>query len=361
VIDADDGPGDERTSFRVWVNQNPGRPPNKGAVLKDGPGVKKTVELTEYGSPETGSTRKRELRFKTLYAGSGPTAGTEKATWACENDEIDRLLAWLHSDVERTGRFQLVDADSPAAALLDLLRRRDTGTQDIVDALTQHADVGELIHLLARSDTGLSAAESAVRDQRRALINRLRAMIEDPVTTETSIQALIGHAHWIFGGHYVGVAQQRSFGVLDQVDIPLIRGDGALHIVELKRPRIPRLLAQPRKHWIVGKDIHEATAQVMNYIRALDETGLATSKQFENELGQTYDMSRVFATVVIGHSALDHPAKDFDDDLVTRTLRQYNAGINRVDVITYDQLLDAAERSLTFEDQVDRSRRGRCT
>lgn len=72
-------------------------------------------------------------------------------------------------------------------------------------------------------------------------------------------------------------------------------------------------------------------------------------------------MSRVFATVVIGHSALDHPCEDFDDDLVTRTLRQYNAGINRVDVITYDQLLDAAERSLTFEDQVDRSRRRRRT
>jgi hypothetical protein len=233
---------------------------------------------TQEGRCAQSSTRKRELRFRTLHGGSGPTAGTEKATWACENDEIDRLLAWLHSDVERIGRFQLVDADSPAAALLDLLRRRETGTQDIVDALTQHADVGELIRLLARSDTGLSAAESAVRDQRRALINRLRIMIEDPAITETAIQALIGQAHWVFGGHYVGVAQQRSFSVLDQVDIPLIRGDGALHIVELKRPRISRLPARPRKHWIVGKDVHEATAQVMNYIRGFDEAGSSVGR-----------------------------------------------------------------------------------
>jgi len=40
----------------------------------------------------------------------------------------------------------------------------------------------------------------------------------------------------------------------------------------------------------------------MSYLRSLDEDGLALSKKFENELGQHYDMSRVFATVVIGHS-----------------------------------------------------------
>jgi len=61
------------------------------------------------------------------------------------------------------------------------------------------------------------------------------------------------------------------------------------------------------------------------------------------------------AEPVRGHSVLDHPSDGFDAELVTRTLRQFNAGINRVEVITYDQLIDAAERSLTFEDDVNRN------
>jgi hypothetical protein len=103
-----------------------------------------------------------------------------------------------------------------------------------------------------------------------------------------------------------------------------------------------------RNHWIVGPAVHEATAQAMNYLRSLDEHGPGLSTMYRNELGQSYDMSRVFATVVIGH--LDHHRPhEVPRDVVARTLRQYNAGINRVEVITYDQLAETAERALAFE------------
>jgi hypothetical protein len=69
---------------------------------------------------------------------------------------------------------------------------------------------------------------------------------------------------------------------------------------------------------------------------------------FRNELGQSYDMSRVFATVVIGHSDHHRPAQ-VPREVVARTLRQYNAGLDRVEVITYDQLVDSAERPLDFQ------------
>jgi hypothetical protein len=36
-----------------------------------------------------------------------------------------------------------------------------------------------------------------------------------------------------------------------------------------------------------------------------------------------------------------------------RALRQYTAGLNRVDVITYDQLADNAARALRFEHITD--------
>lgn len=136
--------------------------------------------------------------------------------------------------------------------------------------------------------------------------------------------------------------------MLDQYDIPLLGSDGTLHIVELKSPSVEHLITWHRNHWITGPEVHRAASQAMSYLRSLDEDGLGLSKKFENELGQHYDMSRVFATVVIGHSDHHRPARAARD-VVARTLRQYNASLNRVEVITYDQLVESAERALAFE------------
>lgn len=55
---------------------------------------------------------------------------------------------------------------------------------------------------------------------------------------------------------------------------------------------------------------------------------------------------------MIGH-ANHYRHDDLESEDVMRTLRQYTAGLNRVDVITYDQLADNAARALTFEHITD--------
>jgi hypothetical protein len=63
---------------------------------------------------------------------------------------------------------------------------------------------------------------------------------------------------------------------------------------------------------------------------------------------QVVDLRRVFATVVVGHrhhlAAPDMPPPQFD-----LALRTYNATLNRVQVITYDQRFDPAHRTLEFD------------
>ncbi|WP_206794312.1 Shedu anti-phage system protein SduA domain-containing protein [Amycolatopsis sp. MtRt-6] len=356
-----DAQGSPEGELRIWVNGRRGaRLQHRGAILKDGRDVKKTVELTHYGSRDSGEIRKRELRFTSFDVRVSGDATQEagantKNSWHCENDEIDRLLAFLCNDTSRTGRYQLVDADSPGAALLDLLAKGKVSPNAIAEALARHAYIGEIVKLLADSDAGISAAGAAVLERRRKMVASLRRLTDDANCTELAIQKLIGDAYWIFGGNYVGVAQRRALTMLDQTDIPLLRADGTLHIVELKRPSISRLVVHHRNHWIAGPDVHEATAQAMNYLRALDEQGITVSGVLRNELGQEYDMSRVFATVVIGHSGHDSPS-EAPANVVARTLRQYNAGINRVEVITYDQLVENAERSLAFERDAQQAR-----
>lgn len=113
--------------FKIWVTKQtlaPGHIGTTGAVLKKGAGVCKTVTVSLYGNPENQTVSKRELRFRTApRSTSGPGYDFDRPTarWAIENDEINRLVAFLSSDVAETGRFRIVDMDSPAAAILDLL------------------------------------------------------------------------------------------------------------------------------------------------------------------------------------------------------------------------------------------------
>lgn len=342
------------SEFLVWINRQPrGTMLHRaGIVVKPGPQAMKTVELSHYGDRQTGEVRTRELRFRTFdkrtMSDLDFDSADPKKTWFCENDEIERLLAFLHSDVARSGRYQVIDTDSPGAALLKLLETHEVDAQALVDALVRNCDIEQIVSLLAKNDLGLSAAQSAVVRRRRELVTRLRQLVDNPASTETQVQGLIGSAYWIFGGRYVGVAERRSLTMLDQYDIPLLGSDGTLHIVELKGPSIKHLITWHRNHWIAGPEVHRAASQAMSYLRSLDEDGLALSKKFENELGQHYDMSRVFATVVIGHSDHHRPTRAARD-VVARTLRQYNAGLNRIEVITYDQLVESAERALIFE------------
>jgi len=339
-------------AFKVWTSA---QPPSanymglNGATLKLGPKVRKTVSIARFGDGETGEVKKRVLRVSShdrvngVFEFDNPTV-----TWFVENDEIDRLLAFLNQDVDQPGRYKVIDADSPVADLLSILEGRGDDLQALITQLTDSAEPQLVAQALGQSAVGLSGAEMAVIAERRRLIERAADLATQPTTTETEMQALIGDAWWLFGGRYVGVLGRRDLLNLDQHDIPLITADGSLHIVELKGPRIPSLVKQHRNHWIVGTAVHEATMQATNYVRTADEHALALQTSASEELGMDVALRRVFATVVVGHrshlNAPDMPPEQFE-----LALRTYNASLNRVQVVTYDQLLDAAWRSLQFD------------
>jgi hypothetical protein len=352
-------PQDE--DFTVWVN----RPPwgdrqleRKGAIIKKGQLVTKTVILTNYGDGPSKEVKKRELRFRahSHRKGYGPNYDEPepKTTWYCEGEEIERVLAFLQSDVARTGRYRIVDTNSAAGIALDLLRENgdDTGSTDLSELLLQLGKSDHLVSLLSSSDRGASIAQLAVLAKRRQLIRQMQAIVRYPTVNETQIQQHIGQSYWIFGGRYVGIAK-RNLIPLDQHDIPLIGADGTLHIIELKGPRIPKLVRRHRNHWIVGNEIHEAVGQAMSYIRGCDELGPSMTTYYKDELGCSHRMRRVFATVIIGHpdhvTEVDQNGQRISEDTINDAIRTYNSHLSRVEVRTYKDLFDAAGRSLEFE------------
>jgi Domain of unknown function (DUF4263) len=345
--------GDEDTQsgevdeFKVWIagqGTKPGHLGLSGATLKKGRDVCKVATLALFG--KDGVASHRELRCKTAPRkpdAPGFDFDNPKAEWSCEDDEIEKLLAFLREDFDRAGRYRIIDMESPVADLLRVVEGNPNAFEEVVE----RAGTDKLGAALAASDEGLNAAELAVVTRRRMLITTLRELIADPKTTETDIQAEISKDWWIFGGRYVGALTRRDLLKFDQHDIPLVTGDHSLHIVELKGSNIPKLVREHRTHWIVGNDVHDATMQAANYVRSADEQGLAMRTLVRDELGIDIDLRRTFATVVIGTRA--HARQGATDENLSLALRTYNATINRVEVITYDDLLDAAERSLDFD------------
>jgi hypothetical protein len=193
--------------------------------------------------------------------------------------------------------------------------------------------------ILANADAGLLAQLLELR-ARRAGLEALRAAVDDPESSEKALHTCLENQEWIFGGAYVAELARRQYTPETILDIPLLRGDGSLHVVELKRANIKDLVIRTSGHLMLGAAAHRAVSQAQNYLRAMDESRSAILAKYG------VDTRRASATVVIGHSR--YVTGDVTPHEVAETLRTYNAHMGRIEVLTYENLLDSAGRMLAL-------------
>jgi Restriction endonuclease XhoI/Domain of unknown function (DUF4263) len=222
------------------------------------------------------------------------------------------------------------------------------------EMLSRRSDIHDVLTGITSTRTGMLAAELAVIRRRRAFLADLRELALAKESNETVMHQVLAGNYWIFGGQYVGIVARRDLMNLHQHDITLVYADRSLHIIELKGPEAP-LVRRPRKnHLILSSPGHEAVGQCMNYLQMLDELGAALSTVHRKELDLNYDYRRARATVVIGHPgriASSIATREQVDDAV----RTYNGHLTRIQVLTYSDLIDTAERALEFEEDAGRS------
>ncbi|MFF8229723.1 Shedu anti-phage system protein SduA domain-containing protein [Streptomyces caelestis] len=144
----------------------------------------------------------------------------------------------------------------------------------------------------------------------------------------------------MFGGAYVAELARRQYTPDAILDIPLLRGDGSLHVVELKRANIKDLVIRRSGHLMLGAPAHRAVSQAQNYLRAMDENRPSILAE------HGVDTRRASATVVIGHPR--YVTGDVTSQEIAETLRTYNTHQARIEVITYETLLDSASRMLAL-------------
>ncbi|SDP78297.1 protein of unknown function [Streptomyces sp. cf386] len=188
-------------------------------------------------------------------------------------------------------------------------------------------------------DVGLLAQLLELK-ARRAGLAALRAAVEDPDSSESALHACLKNQEWIFGGAYVAELARRQYTPDTILDIPLLRGDGSLHVVELKRANIKDLVIRRSGHLMLGALAHRAVSQAQNYLRVMDED------RHRILADHGVDTRRASATVVIGHPRYVN-GKVIPQE-IAETLRTYNTHAARIEVITYETLMESAERMLAL-------------
>ncbi|TDC84690.1 DUF4263 domain-containing protein [Micromonospora sp. KC606] len=253
---------------------------------------------------------------------------TELAPFLAPEEQPRRRRQTLRLAVTRSVNDAGPSTQPPAAQLSDA-----EAIQHATDRLRAVPD-GAMPELAEAAEL----ADLVIRRHRTAALGDLRRLIRDPDTREPAIQRLLEQHTWVFGGEYMGAAARRALSLSDQLDIPLIRGDGTLHGVEIKQANIPKLVVVHRGRPVVGAPVHEAVVQAMNYLRGLDEQRHALL----NEYG--VDCRRASMTVVIGDPAFVREQLTAEE--IAEAIRTYNSHLSRIRVVTYSELLDGAHRSL---------------
>lgn len=309
------------------------------AIVKAGPRAWKTAALLTFGDKTTGEIKGRTFIVQTWERRTmGSSYEFQKRAefrWSCDNDEISVVQALLNESLPRNGRFLVVEENSTAALLERLATGDSASAVSLVSDLLRMPDVREA---LSKSDAVAVGSSLVVAQRQRAALAVLEAAVNDPDSTEHSLQTALDDQWWLFGGQFIGQHQRRQLTVLDQLDIPLLRADGSIHVVELKRANIPRVVEPYRNHLIVGSEVHQAVGQTMNYLRALDEQSASIQQNLQ------IDVRRATATVVIGHP--QYVAGNQSPQDISQTLRTYNSHLARVQVITYAELIDGAKAAL---------------
>ncbi|MGV9296452.1 Shedu anti-phage system protein SduA domain-containing protein [Amycolatopsis sp. NPDC003676] len=193
----------------------------------------------------------------------------------------------------------------------------------------------EVVQLLEQGNSGdlLAKIQLYVRRDQLAAV---RDAVQKPGGLESELQAALANAWWMFGGEFVEKSLRRRLVRTIELDIPLLRPDGVLHVVELKRADV-QVARWHRNRPIVANAVHEGVGQAMNYLTLLDEQ----RTDLLNEFG--IDTRRASATVVVGCRTSPEGPPPAD---IHETLRIFNSHLSRVEVITYQQLLERAERVL---------------
>jgi hypothetical protein len=182
-------------------------------------------------------------------------------------------------------------------------------------------------------------AIAALKKQREAVVAQLEELIKSDAREEV-FQQLLEKNWWMFGKEYGEVIGQREIAVGTQQDFLAKRtADGFLEIIEIKKPLNGKDLiyrtnqgSHARSHY--RQELSDAIAQVIDYIDDIENN--KHSIYYKEKI----EVEKIRAKIIIGRDG---------DEKQKRSLRHLNSALHGIEILTYDQLLRIAKKSLEYQ------------
>ena len=153
---------------------------------------------------------------------------------------------------------------------------------------------------------------------------------------EGTFQKFLKEHSWIFGSQYSKVTPKKITFDNDELDFMMRRtADGYEEIVEIKRPKF-NLFRKRGKGLAETKEVVNAINQVDNYLAGFD----ADQHKHDSEEHGYLKVEKIRAKIIIGRNSENKAEK--------KALRRLNARFNRIEVITFDQLIANARQMLKW-------------
>lgn len=325
-------------------------------VLKEGPRAFKIASLMEIINPVTDEFHHYSLKIDHI--------DKTKAGWfykpersvrleGNEPDEIEKLLKFLAAAYQdefnaASGEMHLISSDDYAklANLVDaipniadtdkihlvgtLIAQLDEGSSSIASFVNAFEECGtETIQHIATASRLVEYSKS---------LQKLRELVEDSNTPEREFRKHLEVNPWMFGSEYSELLPRKSWTRDDRLDYMLRKTvDDYLEIVEIKTAFDDALFLEDRSHdsYYPSSKLSPVIGQITRYIEDVErnrDSILVTDD---------VDALKIRAKVIVGRDgSAEHQA----------ALRNFNAHLYRIEIITYDQLIKIAERVLSVFD-----------
>jgi hypothetical protein len=330
--------------------------PNVGqiyqAVLRDGPRIFRIATLLEILDGKTRAFHHFSLKIDSIDRKKRGWFSRPERSIRLEGDDpneiehLFRFLKTLHDGklAEQSGDVRIIKSEDYAnlEALIEALPRLATPDKlEVVKAVlsridSQSSDVDEFIEAFAGAHlaTVENIATASRIVQHRAARDELQRLVNTHESSEQVLQRHLAQNPWMFGSEYSQLLDRRTWTRDDRLDFMLRRTvDGFLEIIEIKTPFKERLLQYDQSHdsYYPSSKLSLVIGQVMRYIEEIERSRDSIRSK------DGYDPLKIRARIIIG--------RDGNDDEQS-ALRNLNAHLHRVEIITFDQLLKIAERVL---------------
>ena len=243
-------------------------------------------------------------------------------------DEIDDLVVFINENYAAVKahecRYIPISSDSKAA-------------EQALSILEDDKIIGEWIDSGATKIDVLLAIEL---QRRRKALERFKEMLAYD-SEESLWQHWFTENTWVFGSPYIKVLDERSIDENNEADYLLKSVDGFTDIAEIKRPKLELWKKDGHGNWSPRSELTEAITQCMAYMFALDRKTCDSSK--EECIGSMIMRSKCL--LIIGRS-------ESWNNQQKRSLRLLNSTLHGITVITYDMVLENAEKMLIWDQNV---------